>query len=164
MNFTINGQERRLRNISYHTDHDLYATYKGYDLQVAEQETGGFYATVKDPKGNKVIDQHVRGLYLPEAVKEVMKDICFKISSKNAEMKKRATKQQCNIPFVSHSDFIKYCELVLAFLKDKQCCQVPTKIAMKVAAEIEHKGVSFSFKKSNKYNWTTFHYLYCHCG
>ena len=68
------------------------------------------------------------------------------------------------LPFVSHSDFLDYCSLVFSFLKDKQCCQVPTRIAIKVAAEIEHKGVSFRFVKSDKYNWTTFHCLYCHCG
>lgn len=103
MTFIIDKCERRLKNIAYQSDHDLYATYKGYDLQVAEQETGGFYATVKDPKGKKIIDNHVRGLYLPEAVKEVMKQICFKISSNTHNLTNEERTEQCNIPHVSKS-------------------------------------------------------------
>lgn len=103
MTFIIDKCECRLKNITYKSDHDLYATYKGYDLQVAEQETGGFYATVKSPKGEKIIDNHVRGLYLPEAVKEVMKQICFKISSNTNKSSNEAQTEQCNIPHVVKS-------------------------------------------------------------
>ncbi len=103
MTFIIDKCERRLKNITYQSDHDLYATYKGYALQVAEQETGGFYATVKDPKGKKIIDNHVRGLYLPEAVKEVMKQICFKISLNTRKPINEAQTEQCNIPHVIKS-------------------------------------------------------------
>jgi len=101
MKFIIDKTERRLKNITYQTDHDLYATYKGYDIQVAEQETGGFYATVKDPKGKKIIDNHVGGLYLNEAVKDVMITICFKISRESAKRLNEAQTEQCNIPHVS---------------------------------------------------------------
>jgi len=100
MKFIINKTERRLKNITYQTDHDLYATYKGYDIQVAEQETGGFYATVKDPKGKKIIDNHVGGLYLNEAVKDVMITICFKISRESAKRLNEVETKQCNIPHV----------------------------------------------------------------
>lgn len=119
MTFIIEKCERRLKNITYQSDHDLYATYKGYDLQVAEQETGGFYATVKDPKGKKIIDNHVRGLYLPEAVKEVMKQICFKISSNTSKPTNEAQTEQCNIPHVINLE--RSCETCIWCASAKMC-------------------------------------------
>lgn len=85
MKFIINKQECRLKNITYHTDHDLHATYKGYNIEVAEQETGGFNSIVLDPKGKKIIDNHMEYLYLHEAVKDIMITICSKISRECAK-------------------------------------------------------------------------------
>ena len=90
MNFIIGKKERRLTaaNISYYTDSDLYANYKGYSLKVSQQETGGFYAIVKNPKGKKIINNHINVLYMIEAVKSVMITICSMVDrDKEAEMR-----------------------------------------------------------------------------
>lgn len=142
MKFIIDKTERRLKNITYQTDHNLYATYKGYDIQVAEQETGGFYATVKDPKGKKIIDNHVGGLYLNEAVKDVMITICFKISRESAKRLNEAQTKQCNIPHVSGSlqaEAVEFAEWIRTFdsLEKKQGFWI---IESQISSEDLYKG------------------------
>ena len=75
-----------------------------------------------------------------------------------------ADNQQLNIAGVSHSEFLSYCELVLSYLQNRECVAVPTRVAMKVASNIEQKGISFRFMNEPNSKWTVFHCLYCHCG
>lgn len=49
----VNGKTRVVRDtwIHYHNEHDLQCTYKNHDINIAEQETDGFYCTVTDQTG-----------------------------------------------------------------------------------------------------------------
>ena len=52
----IGGKKRILKNITYLTENDLEATYKGHLLIINAQETGGYYATVTHPDSCYIVD------------------------------------------------------------------------------------------------------------
>ena len=84
--------------------------------------------------------------------------------TKKAENLNHPLPPSLNIAGVSHSEFLSYCELVLSYLQNRECVAVPTRVAMKVASNIEQKGISFRFMNEPNSKWTVFHCLYCHCG
>lgn len=50
-------------------------------------------ALIMQLEGKKIIDNHVGGLYLHEAVKDVMITICFKIARETSKRKKEAKRK-----------------------------------------------------------------------
>jgi hypothetical protein len=64
---------------------------------------------------------------------------------------------------VSDSDLKQCVELVLSFLKDKECVSIPTRALFKVVKVIENKNISFTFTNVPKSKWTVIHALHCHC-
>jgi len=49
----VNGKLRVVgdKYISYQTESDLQCTYQNHDINIAEQDTGGYYVTVTDQTG-----------------------------------------------------------------------------------------------------------------
>tara|TARA_R110001606_G_scaffold398025_2_gene576083 strand:- start:22 stop:255 length:234 start_codon:yes stop_codon:yes gene_type:complete len=64
---------------------------------------------------------------------------------------------------INQKDLIDYTEIIYKFLKDKECINVPKRVAFKVAGILEKKDISFSFKNEPKKKWILFHYQYCNC-
>ena len=64
---------RRIVNVDYNTSSDLIASYKGFEIRLNEQETGGWYAKVIGPKGQFCVD----GYYPEIETKEDMLRRCF---------------------------------------------------------------------------------------
>ena len=54
----VNGKNRVIRDkfIDYHTENDLYCTYKNHFIRISAQDTGGFYCTVTDQTGMYAVD------------------------------------------------------------------------------------------------------------
>jgi len=71
---TVNGKTRVLRahNISFRTDHDLYCVYRGHNICISEQETGGFYVTAVDRTGNYTVQEYMGGEYCSRGIKTII--------------------------------------------------------------------------------------------
>lgn len=65
---------------------------------------------------------------------------------------------------LGNEDLQKYAELVILFLKKKECVSVPNSVFRDLLKIIESNNVSFTFKKDPKSKWTIIHALYCNCN
>lgn len=61
----VNGKNRVIRDkfIHYQTESDLECDYKNHHIYIAEQETGGWYATVTDETGGYAVQGGFGGGY-----------------------------------------------------------------------------------------------------
>ena len=61
----VDGKDRIIRDkfIDYQTESDLHFTYKNHTVVIAEQETGGWYASVIDKTGMYAVDGGFGGGY-----------------------------------------------------------------------------------------------------
>ncbi len=72
----VNGKTRIIRDkfIHYHTEQDLECHYKNHHINIAEQETGGWFATVTDKTGMYAVDGGFGGGYDEyESLEDVLK-------------------------------------------------------------------------------------------
>lgn len=83
MKLIVNGKTRIVRksNISYHTDNDLYCTYKGYSICISTQDRGDFYVTARDKTGMYAVEGGFGGLYCKYGI-ETIED-CLKMCIEN---------------------------------------------------------------------------------
>ena len=53
----VNGKTRIIRDkfIDYHTKQDLYCRYKNHQINISEQETGGWFVSVTDVTGGYAV-------------------------------------------------------------------------------------------------------------
>ena len=61
----VNGKPRIIRDkfIHYQTNEDLECYYKNHHINITEQETGGWYATVTDETGMYAVEGGFGGGY-----------------------------------------------------------------------------------------------------
>jgi hypothetical protein len=76
----VKGKNRLIRNkfVFYQSEYDLECTYKNHHINIAEQETGGFYVTVTDKTGMYAVDGYFNEYHNPpiKTIEECL-EICI---------------------------------------------------------------------------------------
>lgn len=79
----VDGKTRIIKDkqISFHTEHDLYCKYKNHNICISEQTDGSYYVTVTDESGCYAVMGGFGGQYCRDGI-ETIED-CLKMCIKN---------------------------------------------------------------------------------